>query len=118
MDGFIMLGKRKYESATCELRYSMAMPLELRQVVREVFNVRTDKGMRGKGHGTKLMQAIAAEADKAGKILILLPASEALQKWYTRVRFEVIQNEPVVLMMRKPSEIETRGTNGRPTRSN
>lgn len=113
-----MLGKRKYESATCELRYTMALSVELRQVVREVFNVQTDKGMRGKGHGTKLMQAITKEADKAGKILILLPASEVLQKWYMRVGFEVIQTEPVVLMMRKPSETETRGTNERSPRSN
>lgn len=107
-----MLGKRKYESASCELRYTMALPVELRQTVREVFNVQTDKGMRGKGHGSKLMQEIAEEADKAQKILLLIPQSELLQKWYKRVGFELIQDEPP-LMMRKPSEIETRGNNGR-----
>jgi N-acetylglutamate synthase-like GNAT family acetyltransferase len=108
-----MLGKRRYESASCELRYTQALPYELRQTVREVFNVQTDKGMRGKGHGSKLMQEIAKEADQAQKILLLIPATDLLQKWYNIVGFEVIQSEPVVLMMRKPSEIETRGTNGR-----
>jgi len=107
-----MLGKRKYETATCEIRYSMAMPLEIRQTVREVYNVKTDSGMKGKGQGSKLMQAIADEADKAQKILILLPDTEKLELWYSKFGYELVQTNPVHLMMRKPVEMTTRGKHG------
>jgi N-acetylglutamate synthase-like GNAT family acetyltransferase len=99
-----MLGKRKYESAKCELRYSMALPVELRQLVREVFNVITEPGMRGKGHGSKLMQAIADEADKCGKTLILIPDNEKLELWYNKFGFIKVQQEPKPLMLREPKE--------------
>lgn len=99
-----MLGKRKYESATCEVRYSLALPVELRQAIREVFNVKTASGMRGKGHGSKLMEQICIEADKADKILILLPKDDKLEKWYNRFGFDIIQTEPAVIMMRKPKQ--------------
>lgn len=111
-----MLGKRKHESASCELRYSKALPIELRQLVREVFNVKTDAGMRGKGHGSRLMESLVKEADKSKKVLILLPDNEKLELWYNRFGFERVQSEPVVLMMRKPAEMATRGNNGLRTR--
>ena len=95
-----MLGKRKYGSAVCELRYSTALPIDLRQAVREVFNVKSD--VKGKGDGSKLMQSIAEEADKANKMLILIPDNEKLEKWYGKFGFEKVQTEPSVLMLRKP----------------
>lgn len=107
-----MLGKRKHESATCELRYSLAMPVELRQVVREVFNVQTAPGMRGKGHGSRLMEAICKEADQAHKILMLLPANSKVETWYSRFGFVVAQVEPVHLMIRNPAVMVARGKNG------
>jgi len=105
-----MLGRRKYETATCEIRYSQAIPFELRMVVREVFNVKTESGMKGKGQGSKLMQAVIEEADKAQKILILLPDTEKLELWYSKYGFELVQTNPAHLMMRKPVEMTTRGT--------
>ena len=97
-----MLGKRKHESASCELRYSTALPIEFRRLVREVFNVKTDSGMRGKGHGSRLMEAVSKEADKSKKVLMLLPDSEKLELWYNRFGFERVQAEPKILMMRNP----------------
>lgn len=93
----------------------MALPIEYRQLVREVFNVKTDAGMRGKGHGSKLMEQIIKEADKAGKILLLIPDSEKLELWYNRYGFNKVQSEPVSLMMREPVEMTTRGSNGKRT---
>jgi len=95
-----MLGKRHFASATCQLRYSMAIPVEERQAVREVYDVKA--GMKGKQHGSKLMEGIIKEADVAKKILMLLPDSARLEAWYAKFGFEKVQEKPVALMLRNP----------------
>ena len=97
-----MLGKRQFESATCYVRYSQALPVHLRQGIREVFDLHTAKGMRGRGHGTQLMKAICREADASGKVLMLMPVDDKLAKWYSTFAFDIIQIEPPI-MIRKTS---------------
>lgn len=91
------LGKRTIGDATCYLRFSQAVPVHLRQTIREVYDVKVPKGMRGKGSGTRLIKAICAEADHADKVLILLPLEDKI-KWYTSLGFEQIQDSPPIMM--------------------
>ena len=95
-----MLGVRQYESATCEVRYSMLLPISLRENVREVARVKS--GMKGKRHGSKLLESVCKEADSAGKMLLLMPDTHKLELWYNRFDFIRVQTEPVVLLMREP----------------
>ena len=97
-----MLGPRKYESAKLELRYTQALPYELRQLVREVFNVKTDDDKIGLGYGTHLMHQVCDEADKYKKVLLLIPDSGKLETWYSKFGFNKVQDKPVVLMIRNP----------------
>lgn len=97
-----LLGKREHLQASCWLRMMTDIPMQLRDSVRLVHDLQTDKGMRGKGQGSKLMYEVCDEADKENKVLILMPDTELLQKWYTKFGFVKVQDEPKVLMMRDP----------------
>lgn len=96
-----MLGKRSHEGAKCRLGYTMAVPTSMRGKIREVHSLHTEPGMRGKGQATKLLNQVCAEADKCDKVLILLPDDDKLMAWYQKFGFELIQQEPKMLMMRK-----------------
>lgn len=96
-----MLGKREFEGASCLIRMMADMPMQLRDTVRLVHDLKTDKGMRGKGQGTKLLNQVCEEADKEGKVLILMPDSDKLEKWYHGFNFERTQDKPVI-MVRQP----------------
>ncbi len=109
-----MLGIRRFDTATCVVRYSLALPASLQDNVREIHDVKS--GMKGKRHGSKLMELVCSEADRLQKILILLPDSVKLEKWYNGFGFETVQSEPVSLMARnpkQPAEIAARGKHGR-----
>ena len=95
-----MIGVRWYESASCEVRYSLNLPPSLRENVREVSKVKA--GIKGARHGSKLIEKVCIEADNAGKMLILMPDTKKLELWYNRFGFIRVQSEPVVLMMREP----------------
>lgn len=98
-----MLGKREYESASCNIRYSQALPMSLRDSIREVHDLKTDKGMRGKGQGSRLMESVCKEADKAQMMLMLLADNEKLELWYNRFGFETLEKSDKFLMFRKPT---------------
>jgi predicted GNAT family N-acyltransferase len=97
-----MLGKRTFEGASCWIRIMTDLPMQLRDGVRLVHDLKTEKGMRGKGQGTKLMHMVCDEADKELRTLLLMPDSDMLQKWYSKFGFVKVQDEPKVLMMREP----------------
>lgn len=101
MSDLAMLGKRTHEGAKCRIGYTMAVPTNMRGHIREVSSLHTEPGMRGKGQATKLLKQVCEEADKCGKVLILLPDDEKLVAWYQKFGFEIIQQEPKMLMMRK-----------------
>lgn len=96
-----MLGKRQYMDATCNVRMNTGLPLRSQKLVYEVHNLQTAPGMRGKGQGTKLMQQICADADRLGKILMLVSDNTQLEKWYNKFGFERVQEKPI-LMFRHP----------------
>jgi hypothetical protein len=110
-----MLGKYEYEGASCWLRMMADLPMQLRDGVRLVHGLKTAVGMQGRGMATKLLKNICEEADKDQRTLILMPDSVMLQKWYNKHGFVKVQDEPP-LMVRQPSEIETRGNDGRSER--
>lgn len=101
MSDLSMLGKRSHEGAKCRIGYTMAVPVEMRGKIREVNSLHTEPGMRGKGQATKLMREVCAEADKCDKVLILLPDDDKLMAWYQKFGFELIQQDPKMIMMRK-----------------
>ena len=101
MTNLNMLGKRTHEGATCKVGYTTALPVEMRVTIREVHSLHTEPGMRGKGMATKLLKQVCEEADKCGKVMILLPDDEKLAAWYQKFGFELIQQEPKMIMARK-----------------
>jgi ribosomal protein S18 acetylase RimI-like enzyme len=109
-----MLGKREHLGASCWIRMMTDLPMQLRDGIRLVHDLKTDKGMRGKGQGSALLKEVNEEADKHLITLILMPDSELLQKWYNKHGYVIIQQNPV-LMMREPVEMTTRGNDGRVT---
>ena len=91
------LGNRILGPATCLLSDSVVMP-----GVIELSSLHVPEYHRNKGAANKLMDTICEEADKAEKVLLLMPADEEwLQKWYESHGFKVIQKSPV-LMARPP----------------
>ena len=99
----MMLGQQSYGTASCMLKYSSALPWDLRDNVRELCKLTANT--KGKGHGTKLLEHICQEADKYSKILILIPDNEKLVRFYERFGFELMQTEPEMLMVRNPAVI-------------
>jgi N-acetylglutamate synthase-like GNAT family acetyltransferase len=96
MDG-MKLGKRIMGPASCTLSDSEVLPgiIELSSLDVPIYH-------RKKGAANKLMNAICEEADKARKVLMLMPAdSEWLVKWYESHGFEQIQADPLI-MARRP----------------
>jgi ribosomal protein S18 acetylase RimI-like enzyme len=100
-----MLGKYEYEGASCWLRMMTDLPMQLRDGVRLVHDLKTEVGMQGRGMATKLLKNICEEADKDQRTLILMPDSVMLQKWYNKHGFKIVQTEPAILMMRVPNEL-------------
>jgi len=91
------LGNRILGPATCVLSESEAVPgvIELSSFVVSGLH-------RRKGAGNKMMDTICEEADKSGKVIMLMPIDcQWLQSWYSSHGFVKIQDEPV-LMARPP----------------
>jgi len=95
-----MLGMRTFRSASCILRLSPLLPSSVRNSVRDLRALKSDDP--GSGHGTKLMQAIAKEADSCNMTLILIADTEKLEKWYEKFGFKTAQREPAITMIRVP----------------
>lgn len=96
-----MLGKREYEGASCWIRMMTDLPMSMRDSVRLLHDLKTDKGMRGKGHASKLLTQVCEEADSIGMTIILMPDDGKLEAWYNKVGFERTQDKPVI-MVRQP----------------
>lgn len=96
-----MLGRREYKEATCFVRMMTDMPMQFRDSLRLIHDLKTAKGMQGRGQGTTLMNLLCEEADQEQKILMLMPDSDKLEKWYNKFGFERTQENPVI-MVRNP----------------
>lgn len=104
-------GLIKTKFASCEICESPALPEHMRGRVLEVTAVQVARKHRRRGNATALLRMVCAQADVAGKTLLLQVApfedamtAEQLQRWYgDRFGFAVIQQEPL-LMARAPNQ--------------
>lgn len=102
-------GIRQHGPATLKLSFNSTVPANLRGGVLELTHLIVPSQHRGQGYASLLLQKVCAEADEAGKVLLLMPKPygdapmdrDALQGLYERFGFEVIQERPV-LMARRP----------------
>lgn len=98
-----MLGARSLGGSTCCLRIPAFAPRSMRASVRELFRLQTREQDRLQGHADALLVNVCAEADEKSVSLVLSPDTETLIPWYEKHGFELIQEEPVLLMSRNPS---------------
>jgi N-acetylglutamate synthase-like GNAT family acetyltransferase len=91
---------------------SAAISPRIRSKVLEVRSVYVPEGKRKAGLGNALLRKLCADADIAGNALFLMPegADDAdtarLERWYAAHGFERIQDEPAVIMFRKPQQTQ------------
>lgn len=98
-----MLGTRTHEGASLCLRIPTFAPRSVRQSSRELYRLQTLEQDRSKGHASALLAKVCAEADAKGVTLILRAETDSLIPWYEKHGFDLIQEEPVLLMSRPPS---------------
>lgn len=101
MDGLMHLGPVKYLSASCELREFEPAP-ELKNSIREV--TKLNSVTRKCGHARALMLHVCEMADLDRITLVLMPEAEeggmpqeALIKFYEKLGFVTIQDEPQIM---------------------
>lgn len=97
-------------AASAIVAESIAIPPRIRSRVLEVRSVYVPENNRKAGLGNALMRKLCADADIAGNALFLRPegADDAdtarLERWYAAHGFYRIQDNPVVVMFRKPQQ--------------
>lgn len=77
----------------------------LRSRVLELRAVLVPEHLRGQGLGNALLTKICTIADLDGHALFLMPDDDNLESWYSRHGFERIQDDPVVVMLRRPRSL-------------
>jgi len=99
------------EHSRCVVSVSNDLPPEMRERVREVSRVWTDRDHRKNGYATELMKSVCEDADLENIVLMLgvrsfdsssVVGNQKLIEWYKRFGFVVTQKEPVILMARAP----------------
>jgi N-acetylglutamate synthase-like GNAT family acetyltransferase len=99
-------------SASAIVAESAAIPMRIRSKVLEVRSVYVPENSRKSGLGNALMRKLCADADIAGNTLFLMPEgacdadTDRLERWYAAHGFERVQDEPVVIMFRKPQQTQ------------
>lgn len=92
-------GQRSHASATARIAVPRALPMHLREKVRELVEVKS--GNPGNGEADTLMTAICAEADATRTALMLsvadVPDKGRLARWYQRHGFAPIQATPLLM---------------------
>ena len=93
--------------ASCRVRQTNAVPLEMRASIRELCNLEVPAAEQGKGYATSLVHKVCREADAAGIVLVLWPqpwgdhiamSRNQLAEWYAReFGFQAIQPEPLMM---------------------
>lgn len=100
-------GLRTHRSASLRVAIAEGLPEDMREETRELLSVCSTNPR--KGHATALMHEVCTEADLSGISLLAAVrpfddgamTGEQLEKWYRRFDFELIQDEPP-LMLRSP----------------
>lgn len=99
-----LLGLRTHESASCRLNYSMGVPKEYRDGLRELSHLYADT--ERKGHASALMRKVCEEADKSALVLMLV-AKEGMSGWYERFGFYPLPDSDGV--MARPVHTQEQG---------
>lgn len=89
-----MVGLRSHESASCRLNYSMGVPVEMRDRLRELSHL--SAATQGQGHGSELVRKVCAEADRNAIVLILTAKPELVQ-WYEKFGFYPLPDSECVM---------------------
>jgi GNAT superfamily N-acetyltransferase len=102
-----VIGARTHEGASLSLEVPLSVPAHLRGAVREVHNLKSEE--QRKGHASALMRKVCAEADRAGKVLMLMvnqEQNEGLVKFYNRFGFKATKDgyETPIVMVRAPEK--------------
>lgn len=91
------------------ISFCKALPEKMKMDVREVSSIHCDMRERRKGHATKLMEEVCADADVRKVILILTVQSYGagdhmsnmqLVEWYARFGFHPLPSGDAVLLAR------------------
>lgn len=98
-------GTRMHGPASLRLSYNTTVPAHLRGGLLELSHLIVPESHRRQGYASMLMQKVCAEADRAGKVLILTVRpydvigmdGTQLQEWYGRYGFQIIQQDPVLM---------------------
>jgi ribosomal protein S18 acetylase RimI-like enzyme len=98
-------GTRMHGPASLRLSYNTTVPAHMRGGLLELSHLIVPEQHRRQGYASMLMQKVCAEADRAGKVLMLsvrpydvigMDAGQ-LQEWYGRFGFDVIQQNPTLM---------------------
>jgi predicted N-acetyltransferase YhbS len=98
-------GTRMHGPASLRLSHNTTIPAHMRGGLLELSHLIVPESHRRQGYASMLVQKVCAEADKAGKVLILTVRpydvigmdGEQLAEWYGRFGFRVIQQSPVLM---------------------
>jgi len=88
-------------NASLYLSYSQVVKPNQRGFAREITEFGVPEEHRGKGEGTKLLEAVCEQADDEKILLLLIADNVRLATFYARHGFKVIQETPM-LMARSP----------------
>lgn len=107
------VGTRSFAQSSVRISHFRpeGLPPELYDEVRLISHVETQQEHRRKGHASRAMRKLIAEADheRVALLLEVKPFGDepidrnALECWYTRLGFARIQDEPCV-MLRMPRQ--------------
>ena len=109
-------GKREYMGASLIVSVARALPMHMRSRVMMITKLETPPQYRRQGYANTLLGLVTAEADCAGKTLMLKVGDgmiggadkQSLVQLYQRHGFVPIQAEPL-LMARTPLAARIRG---------
>jgi ribosomal protein S18 acetylase RimI-like enzyme len=98
-------GTRMHGPASLRLSYNTTVPAHMRGGLLELSHLIVPESHRRQGYASMLMQKVCAEADRAGKVLMLTVRpfdtiamdAKQLTEWYGRYGFDVIQQSPVLM---------------------
>jgi hypothetical protein len=103
-------GKRTHKSASLRVAIAESLPVEFWERTREIVAVQSTD--QGRGEATALLWRTCREADEAELALIVKPEPFAdglsmvqLLKFYAKFRFVPIQQQPCVLLARRPERV-------------
>lgn len=94
-------------NASLHIGYSQIVEPNQRGFAREITEFFVPEEHRGKGEGSLLLQDVCEQADQDNLLLLIIADTVRLARFYMRFGFTVIQENPVILMVRNPKQQAT-----------